>query len=337
MAEYHFSLPKYDQLTNINQVALHETKAIALSGNYRSGKTTTLLYRHIVNYNIGIRSILLSNTNFATFYLKQCCRSNNQIASEHIFSINKYLHNPSNYDEIIIDDIDDLSEEVVLKLKNYSDKVSYSHNSSSRIFLNYNFTDLNKLFPENINYFFDNIFHNKWEILLDNLFPEICITRIKENNSYEKPCFYITDVKDNEISSVIQNEIIKEILDSSHSDCHNIGILVPFIKMADFFYNYIKSIGLECSIYHSGMENITEIKNIHITTFKSSKELNFDSVIIPNFHYINENLEKYNLNRVEYYYAITKSNYNLFLLSNTLIEQTDKSKIELNNEIIKGE
>jgi superfamily I DNA/RNA helicase len=62
-----------------------------------------------------------------------------------------------------------------------------------------------------------------------------------------------------------------------------------------------------------------DIKNVHITTFKSAKGLEFDTVIIPNFHKYQEvdNLpECLHLKWQDYYVAITRARSNLYLISN---------------------
>jgi superfamily I DNA/RNA helicase len=40
-------------------------------------------------------------------------------------------------------------------------------------------------------------------------------------------------------------------------------------------------------MFTNGFEGNLEIKNIHVTTFKSAKGLEFDVVILPEFHLIN--------------------------------------------------
>lgn len=57
-------------------------------------------------------------------------------------------------------------------------------------------------------------------------------------------------------------------------------------------------------------------KNIHITTFKSAKGLEFDTVIIPNFHRINEILGRFNTEWQDFYVAVTRAKSNLYLISN---------------------
>ena len=54
----------------------------------------------------------------------------------------------------------------------------------------------------------------------------------------------------------------------------------------------IENAGILCSSFSSSNESINKIENIHITTFKSSKGLEFDTVIIPNFETALSNVTK---------------------------------------------
>ena len=94
----------------------------------------------------------------------------------------------------------------------------------------------------------------------------------------------MTDVDEFDKTSSKQDSIIADIIKEYHSDGHNIAILVPFQNWVDVFHKIIKDQGFtDCSFYKSDLDDISDIKNIHITTFKSAKGLEFDTVIIPNF------------------------------------------------------
>ena len=58
MAGYYFNLPQITQLTIPQQAALNETKQIALSGGPGTGKSVVSLWRHISNYQKGIKTIV---------------------------------------------------------------------------------------------------------------------------------------------------------------------------------------------------------------------------------------------------------------------------------------
>ena len=60
------------------------------------------------------------------------------------------------------------------------------------------------------------------------------------------------------------------------------------------------------------------IENLHITTFKSAKGLEFDTVIIPDFQNYDwniKNLDKAPITENDYYVAITRARRNLMGIS----------------------
>lgn len=132
----------------------------------------------------------------------------------------------------------------------------------------------------------------------------------------------MTKQKDLIYLNVKQDNSIIEIINSFRSDTHNIAILVPFKNDAQTFENILKENNItDYSIYYEDRggrfpDGCEEIKNIHITTFKSAKGLEFDTVIIPNFHKCNEIYGKFNIEWKDYYVGVTRARSNLYLMSN---------------------
>ena len=79
------------------------------------------------------------------------------------------------------------------------------------------------------------------------------------------------------------------------------------------------------------MEEFKSLERIHITTYKSAKGLEFDTVIIPNFDSYNwfiNNADNFSEN--DFYVALTRAKLNLFLLckNDININATDTYIIE---------
>ncbi len=90
------------------------------------------------------------------------------------------------------------------------------------------------------------------------------------------------------------------------------------MRDVDYYYDQLKD-KVECSYYHNKLQEVDfTISNIHITTFKSSKGLEFDTVIIPNFEDFYRNIEiseKTFVKENDYYVAFTRAKNNLFIIS----------------------
>ena len=88
--------------------------------------------------------------------------------------------------------------------------------------------------------------------------------------------------------------------------------------MVDNYYHAIRvklDVNISLTKFKSEDDNFQGLSGVHITTFKSSKGTEFDTVVIPEFdrynwfivhgHIVNEN---------DYYVAFTRTKLNLFLL-----------------------
>lgn len=148
----------------------------------------------------------------------------------------------------------------------------------------------------------------------------------RENINQILPKVYDGIPKDKEMERLIS--IIKSYKET------NIAILLPhapdksyeidndkYKSSVKYYYNQLSQ-NFTCSYYTSDtkQDKIT-LGKIHISTFKSAKGLEFDTVIIPQIELIDDAFTK-QLN--EYYVALTRAKTNLILLSNKRVENISK-------------
>jgi len=148
------------------------------------------------------------------------------------------------------------------------------------------------------------------------------LERFPKGNA-KKPYVYLVPTLDKTV------EIIKEILDANKSS--NIAILSDDQNTVNTYSQKLKN-DYELSSYTSRDAEVPEnLKNIVITTFKSSKGMEFDIVIMPQFQYLKEK----RLN--EYYVGATRAKTELFILSigrlPDIFESIDKSTYKLINQL----
>jgi superfamily I DNA/RNA helicase len=323
---YYFNLPIITQLTNNQQMALDETNAIALGGGPGTGKSVVCLWRHIRNYVTGTkRSLLLTYTKTLEHYLKQSANSQNADSAININRTYWWTSHPTlhrQYDEIIIDEGQDVTIDKYQIIKNHSESISYGADEFQSLYLNKEqLTNLFNWFRENFNneeYTLIKNFRNSKEILefTRSVFPNILIPQNAINEAITtnlKPIVKITGWDDDK-----EIESIMSIINDFAGDTHNIGILVPSQKMVNSYYERIKdelNENLECTKYQGDMEEFTGLSGIHITTYKSAKGTEFDTVIMPkfdSFDWFIANTE--NTTENDYYVAFTRTKTNLFLI-----------------------
>ena len=342
MAGYYFNLPQITQLTISQQAALSETKQIALSGGPGTGKSVVSLWRHISNYQRNKKSLLLTFTTTLAKYLSACCTTQNQNAADNVkTSLRGKPSRENNWSEIIVDEAQDLPIEYYNDIKSIAN-VSYGADDSQRLYPDNSSTqsELKSLFNLNVDYVLDKNFRSTQRIMqfAKVLFPDAYILRATidglASNIGEMPVFLISNGDKYQATNSKQDNSIVEIINSFRSDTHNIAILVPWKNDATVFEAVLNDNNIaDFSIYYedsvrfpSGCGNI---KNVHITTFKSAKGLEFDTVIIPNFHRYPEICGSFNTEWQDYYVGATRARSNLYLISNYDMPQlnsvTDKS------------
>ena len=176
------------------------------------------------------------------------------------------------------------------KLKNYSDIISYGADDAQILYPENSCTQnaLRNVFPNNRSYQLSRNFRSTQRIMqfakaaFSEAYIPISTIQGLAYNQGDLPIMLISGGSKFEVSNEKQDKAIFDIISSFRADTHNIAILVPWKKHVDYFYEKVNS-EHTCTKYYESMNGCKEISNLHITTFKSAKGLEFDTVIIPNF------------------------------------------------------
>lgn len=325
---YYFKLP--DNLTIDQQNALNDPEPIRLYGGPGTGKTVVNLWRHIRNHDNGIESLLLTYTKTLEYYLKHSSKEKNINASKSVDRTFRWTCsiNKNNYKEIIIDEAQDVDLKKYDIIKNHTDRVSYGADPDQGVYHTMEevggiIDGLKDMFKNNSEHTLFKNFRNSKEILLFTqvVFPEVIIERetIVEADSHNLPFLSVVGwEQDNMIHKIV--EIVKEYT----SDTTNIGILFPTVSQLELFYDLLKS-QFQCSKFQSEDEEFVKLENIHITTFKSAKGIEFDTVIIPNFDSYEWFIQNTHVSMNEYYVALTRAKTNLFLICKNSLNNINRN------------
>lgn len=302
MAGYYFRLPQFGELTIPQQAAVNEPRQIALSGGPGTGKSVVCIWRHVRNYlsNPVKKSFLLTYTTTLKAYLSSCCinikddehpnagvESSNNVGTSIRNTDNIHTHV---FPEVIIDEAQDLPYDYYAGILS---PFSYGADDSQILYPSHCSTEaeLREYFPNMVLCTLDENFRNTQRIMqfAKHAFPKanipIKIIQGLANKIGEKPVLLVSDSFDK------TRDAIERIINSFRSDDQNIAILVPWKDHAKAYKNNVLDyLKIEHSIYYEDKfdfpQGCGKIKNVHITTFKSSKGLEFDTVIIPNFDFI---------------------------------------------------
>jgi len=324
-------LPEYKKLTEEQQEILNEKGAVSISGGAGTGKSILSIWKHILNWEErGIKSFLITYTHSLTRYFELSIQDKNSEASKHIENKDRFKYS-ENIDMLIIDEAQDISINTHKKFENNYQSVSYGADDKQILYPNEKSTEeeLKKIYKTK-EFVLTQIFRNSYEILnfVKYVFPSSEIT--EEMMIYSKEHFETKD-KPLLIYSSVQNELdsyLFELLKSLKNTNQRVAILVPKAESNEYSTNsmdrykeILKNEKIDFSYYdyrEKGNIRHKEIKNIHLTIFKSSKGLEFDIVIIPNIEDINywRNKPKNStININDYYVGMTRAREELILLS----------------------
>lgn len=334
---YFFQLPLVTDLTIDQQMALDEIQPIAISGGAGTGKTVVSLWRHIQNIEVlGKFSVLVTFTKTLGYYLSM----NLNIEHKNVYSLKQFpFTNNWKAKEIIIDEAQDLTLETLKKIQMYADYISYGADFNQQLYQKtVTQGEMKALFYINIEYNLQQNFRNSYHILnftkavLTNFYiPQHTVEELYDSNEGIKPIMFITDNFDKEIAKII------EIINEFRSETHNIAILLPFgnsgQESVEHYHQALHQNSILCSKYYNEMhtDNI-EINNVHVTTFKSAKGLEFNTVIIPFLNKFSNFIRRgfsTKVNEEDYYVAFTRARRNLYLISHNELDFIDNSTVDI--------
>jgi DNA helicase IV len=346
---YFFQLPLITDLTEDQQMALDEINPIAISGSAGTGKTVVSLWRHIQNIDVlHKKSMITTYTKTLHSYLLNSTRSISNEAWKYIWTSHVIYTHRGNWriDEIIIDEAQDLTFEHLEDMKDYANHISYGADFNQQLYKGrVKENEIKNLFPQNIEYSLQQNFRNSYYILnfVKGVLPELHIPQsnldeLEDENIGVKPIMFITNNLDKEVEKII------ELINEFTSDTHNIAILLPFGKSGnesvENYHTLLSNKNIKCSKYYNEMNiNNVGIYNIHITTYKSAKGLEFDTVIIPYIYKMKDFIGRSGLTKVnqeDYYVAFTRAKTNLFLISSNELDFIPKNTLDieyLNNDL----
>jgi len=343
MAEYYFNLPSLEDLNPAQRSAQQFPGAIALSGGPGTGKSVVSVYRHLSLTSQGKNSQLLTYTTSLALYLEKCCGSKSKIAANNVTSTFKWLFRIPipRRTEIIVDEAQDLNivyrrpdgrltwkktddngNELPL-INVYSDyfkinftNVSFGADNSQMLSNGTELNNLLEIFNSNQHFRLQKNYRNSRKVLRlaqiafpDSNISENIINECKREG--ENPVLLISNGDKNDQDK----NVIDFISDWASENAHNIGILCPWGNSVRHYYDLIKEKYPDSSFYISDNEGLKDIRSIHVCTFKSAKGLEFDTVIIPDFHKAFEDLEQFHVTWKDYYVGITRAKNNLYLIS----------------------
>jgi len=317
---YFFKLPKMNDLNPVQQSAVDSIHPIKVIGGPGTGKSVVSLWRHLRNHSTGSKnSLLLTYTKTLEAFLAGSALGLNAGASKNISRTLYWATHPTqHYHEIIVDEAQDVNFNYYLTINSHSDNLCYSLDEFQSVFLTENElkelkNGLKELLPNNKEFFLDKNYRNTHEIInfTRALFPNRIVSTANTNGP--KPVVLISN------NSTTRDNGLISLIKQFRSENHNIAVFVPLIAQVREISNLLTTAKIFHSSFVGADEQFPKIDNVHVTTFKSAKGLEFDTVIIPNFDQMPYNLRTLHItNESDYFVVLTRSRRNLYLICSEL-------------------
>ncbi|GAB4039855.1 3'-5' exonuclease [Spirosoma gilvum] len=314
----------------LNAIDYSGNDNVLITGCPGSGKTTVTLMRAERLANEGKEVAVFSYQNLLIASLKYISSDRIRVYGYYGWYAQKFrrwasddnaeqmilnLDKVKNIEEVLIDEGQDFEEKIYRALKTKCDrlfvgadtiqKVHTYGMSSDEIEDELNKTKSVRLFRLEHNY------RNTFETynFARNFVPDaervnnpVILSQMPKGNG-QKPIIY----------QVLEKEekwkIIKRELDEASTK--NVAILVYSQNEVNFYYDKVLELGFTCSKYHNRHQQTVNIENILITTYKSAKGLEFQTVIMPDME--TALTPKYKTQE-HYYIGCTRAKENLILL-----------------------
>lgn len=339
MPRFQFWLPTDANLTRIQRRAIDSREPIFLSGVPGTGKTVVSIKRLLNSASEGKKGIIFTYGKLLRKTIEEKLGNNPKMPVDNIHNWmwksqgdgkRKYLDVMTKdeninstiellkskgkiYDEILVDEGQDLSINTYKIFKEITSSLSISADNAQQINNREEATneeELLEVFPHLERFELDDIFRSAYEIyrFAIQFVPNnkrandsILLERLKRKNSgADKPFVWL----ENDLNSVYAS--IKDIIDENPTD--NIGILFERALHVDEAEKKLSQ-DYDISIYHNQEVIPSQLNNIIITTFKSAKGVEFDIVIIPYFSDDAMNIPE------EYYVGATRAKNQVHFLA----------------------
>jgi len=351
MAKFKFRLPLGNELTRQQQRAIDSKEPIFLTGVPGSGKTVVSVYRLKNNNN----SILFTYGKLLRLAINKTIDDNSKIV-ENIHHWNweidgnmrvyledriseENLSNSINFfrercicEYIMVDEGQDLELNVYKLLDKLTSNLSVSADNAQKVYENgATEEDILELIPNLKSIELNRNFRNSFEIY--NFAKEFVPNNPRANDFNMLEKFNIIDAEKPNVYLVSTLnrtfEVVKEIIDDHHA--LNIGILSTDVLTVNTYAKELSK-DYDISSYTSNDKDVPkDLENILITTFKSSKGMEFDIVIIPQIQFLKEK----ELN--QYYIGATRAKTKLYFLAigklPLIFENMDTSTYTLKSEL----
>jgi len=327
--------------TMIDAINYSGPKNYVLTGCPGSGKTTVAIMRALKLHREGKNILLVTYQNLLKTSLENISGNpmTNKIVGFYDWFVKtadarieyadtettllKKIENLQPFQEILIDEGQDLEKRFIKTLLGKTAKISIGADTAQKIH-SHGLTadqiidtleDYGEPHRVNLQYNYRNNFetYNFGRHFLpynQRVNSTLTLDKIPKGSG-TKPVIF-QSLSENELNSILTTRL-------NEAGDVNIAVLVYHIKEVEQYYKLIQKLGFKCSRYYHEMEKdlkketVKKLENILITTYKAAKGLEFQVVLMPNIETAMDDRFK---SAEHYYVSCTRAKEQLYLIHN---------------------
>jgi len=320
MHNYIIDVPGIGRLSPEQNKARKCDDSLMITGGPGTGKSLISIKRAEKLSTENKTVLVLTYTKSLEYYLSLMKERDSNITVSRLYKTYYNRHSLANdYDHIIIDEAQDVSPDIHMyfntKCKNITfgaddGQILYPKKSSDENTLRQIYGK-NKTLSEHC---FNRNYRSTKQIMNTVIcfYPNLPMSpeAMKDAIAGDRPEVIIVD-RNHELERV--RSLIQKKADLSTT---NIAVLLPSQAMAEQYYEALKvEFANYISKYTSDNNDFENLGRLHITTYKSSKGLEWDMVIMPRFGSRTWFKNNTNIGDADHYVAMTRAKSNLYLLS----------------------
>ena len=329
---YHLEIPDFGSLSSEQRRAVRHDGSIRLKGGPGTGKSLVSLWRALGEAS-GENVLILTYTLSLEFYFNKMLESARSKGNSKNIKIKRsqlsYYHAStmlsSHFDEIILDEAQDMKPEEISLFAQTAKRVSFGADYRQQLYPDKAASEqtLIDTLPVSRTFEMNRNYRSTQQILkaVRAFFPERSIpAEVIAGSSVGAPAqVYVCNHRE-EASATFS--LLKEIILKTDG---NIGVLVPSErKVQEVFETIQDSLPNDTTEYRSSTagSSLNNMGRVHVSTYKSSKGLEWDVVILPYFGGRDWWISNTQVDLNDHYVAMRRAKNQLWLVSSN---QGDKN------------
>ena len=290
---YTISIPPFGDLSLEQTRACRHNGNVRLKGGPGTGKSLVSLWRAL-NSASGERVLILTYTLSLEFYFRQMLKSAQEFGSTKSISIqrsqktfyNKTWMLQGFYDEIVLDEAQDMEPTHIKTFLEKTNRITFGADFRQQLYPKKGIQEntLLSLIPDAAEFQMQKNYRSTQQILkaVRVFLPEQAIDPQVIAQSSIGAAVELQVAQYN-LESSKAFEILQSILPKTNG---NIGVLAPNVDAVMELYTALKNLLPQDTTYYTsstGLDNLSHMGRLHICTYKSSKGLEWDTIILPYF------------------------------------------------------